>query len=800
MLKKLSIKSLSMIKNYLKVAIRNLLKSKVFSFINILGLSMGITCSLLIALWVKDERNVDAYHKNGNRLYIVYEKRNMDGKMEAGYYTPGMLALELKKVIPGIQYATGFGFYGRAAFEADNKQLIEEGHAAGPDFFKMFSYPLLQGAPEDALKDISAIAISRTMARSFFGSPESAIGRTLRFKDKRNFTVTAVFEDLPANSSDKFDYIINWNAFMDDNPWAKDWGNNGPGTYIMLQPDVNSTVLATKISHFLDGYNKEQNEHFRIQLALQPFPERYLHSNFENGEISGGRIEYVRIFSIVAVFILLIACINFMNLTTARSLKRAKEIGVRKVIGAVKSLLVWQFIGEAILMTALAVIISLVLMLLTLPLFNELTGKQISPPFMHGYFWIFLIGLTLFTGLVAGSYPALFLSSFNPIDVLKKTMKLSIASIWFRKGLVIFQFVLSLFLIIGTIIISRQVKYVQTKNIGYDKENLIYIPVDGTLVSQYGLFKEEASRIPGVKSISRLSQAPTLLDNKTGGVDWSGKNPSSTILFTYVAAGYDLVKTLNLKMVEGRDFSKNFATDSIGYIVNEKALQLIGYKDPIGQPLSLWGKRGTIIGVVKDFNFNSLHEQISPLIICLNEKVPIGAVLIKAGIGQTKTVLNGVEGLWKQLNPAFPFTYRFSDEEYLKLYRNEQIVTKLSDFFAFLAIFITSLGLLGLAFYTAEQRIKEIGIRKILGASTLSLFRLLSKEFLQLVIIAILIASPLAWLAAVKWLSGYAYRTDISWWIFVWAAFLAAMVTMLTVCFLALKTIAANPIKSLRTD
>jgi ABC-type antimicrobial peptide transport system permease subunit len=789
-----------MIKNYLKIAWRNLWRNKFFSIINISGLALGMACSLLILLWVQNELSMDAYHANGKRLYAVIERQFYDGKVVGQYNVPGVLADELKKVIPEVEYATGLDNNEWNTFQAGDKILKLYGAYAGADIFKMFSYTLLEGNAQTALNTPSDIAVSRKMADDFFGSPQAAIGKTIRYDNKRGFTIAAVFENLPQNTTIKFDYLINWYQYLKENEWAKQWGNNGPLAYVMLRPDANPAAVDKKITRFLDTYNKEQNKAFREELGLQKFSDVYLHSDFTNGKPDGGRIEYVNIFIIVAIFILLIACINFMNLTTARSVKRAKEIGVRKVVGAVRGVLMRQFIGEAVLLTFMAVFIAILLVIILLPVFNAVTQKQIAYPFAHVTFWLWLVLLTLVTGFVSGSYPALFLSAFSPVKVLKGAVKLSTGATWFRKGLVVFQFVLSVLLIIGTIVVSKQVNYIQTKNLGYDKENLIYIPLEGDLTPRYEIFKDEALKMPGVQYVTRISNTPTNFGSTTGGVNWDGKDPSVNIEFTQATVGYDFVRTMKLKMAYGRDFSRDFATDTAGYIINETALKRIGYSDPIGKPFTQWGKKGEIIGVLKDFHFNSLRDPINPLVLRLGEHDQYGNILVRTKPGQTKQALVTIQKICKELNPNFTFSYAFSDEEYQKLYNNEQIVSKLSDLFAFLAIFISCLGLLGLAMFTAEQRIKEMGIRKVLGAGIGSLFALLSKEFLILVIIALFIASPLAWWLMNKWLAGYSYHTGIAWWIFALSAIAAVLIALITVSFQSAKAALANPVKSLRSE
>ncbi len=789
-----------MIKNYLKIAWRNLWKSKVFSAINILGLSLGLAISILILLWVQNELSIDSFHANSSRLYAVFERQYYDHKTMGQYSVPGVLANEMKKIIPEVEYATNIGYINQATFRVGSKVLKLEGTSTDSDFFKMFSYPLVQGNAQTALNTPLSIAISRKMAEDFFGSPQAAIGKTIRYENKKDFDITAVFENLPENTSEKFDYLINWDNFLKDNSWAKEWGNNGPMAYVMLRADANPVLVDKKITRFLDKYSKAQSTTFRVELGLQKFGDVYLHSDFENGEPAGGRIEYVNLFSIVAIFILLIACINFMNLTTARSVKRSREIGVRKVVGAVRSVLIRQFIGEAIFLTCIAAVISIILIVILLPVFNSVTQKQISYPFNHISFWLWLTGLTFLTGFLSGSYPALFLSSFNPVKVLKGTPKLSVGSAWFRKGLVVFQFVLSVILIVGTIIISKQVNFIQTKNLGYDRENLIYIPLEGDLTAKYEIFKNEALKMPGIQSITRITYTPTNFVTSTGGVKWEGKDPNLNVEFTQVSVGYDFVPTMKLKIADGRDYSRDFATDSLGYMINETALKKIGYADPVGKPLTMWGQKGKIIGVLKDFHFNSLHDSIQPLIVRLRENEQFGNILVRTKQEQTKQALASLNTLCRKLNPNFAFNYTFSDEEYQKLYNNEQIIGKLSDIFAFLAILISCLGLLGLAIFTAEQRVKEISIRKVMGASVSSLFALLSSEFLVLVFISLLIAFPLAWFAMNKWLQHYAYHTKMEWWVFAFAGLIAILITLLTVSFQAVKAAIVNPVKSLRSE
>ncbi|HMG07163.1 MAG TPA: ABC transporter permease [Mucilaginibacter sp.] len=788
-----------MVLSYLKIAWRNLWRNKFFSSINIIGLSLGLVFSLMIMLWVKSELSVDAYHINNDYLYQVYEREYYDHKIDGNYDTAPLLASEMKKEIPEVEYAITLQEDNSInTFQVGSKILKAEGTASMPDIFKMFSYRLLQGTPQSAINSLMGIAISRKMAGQFFGSPQAAMGKTIRFENKRDFTVTAVFEDLPENTSRKFDYLMNWEAFSQDHPWTKGWEVSGPHTFIMLRSDARSALVEKKIRFFLNRYKKFDSS-YKIELGMQKFNETYLHSNFNNGMVSGGRIEYVNLFSIIAVFILLIACINFMNLTTARSIKRAREIGIRKVAGAVRSVLIIQFIAEAIFITIISVGISLLLINLLMPVFNNITQKHISLPYNQPSFWINIGILTLITGCVSGSYPALFLSSFNPAKVLKGSAKLTYGAILFRKGLVVFQFILSVLFIIGSIVVSKQINFIQNRNLGYDKENLIYVPMDGQLSNKFQLLKDEAIKMPGIQSISHISDNPTNLDNQSNSVNWEGKDFNTKIQFSATDVGYDFVSTMKLQILQGRDFSPAFPTDTSGFIINEAAMKRMGFANPIGKQIEFGPLKGQVIGVIKDFNFESLHKQIEPLIIRFEKNYGYH-ILVRTQPGKTKEALSTLERLSKQLNPNFPFTYAFSDQEYQRLYQSEQVVGKLANYFAFLAIFISCLGLLGLAMFTAEQRVKEIGVRKVLGASVASLFVLLSSEFLLLIVIAIIIAWPLAWYSMNNWLKGFAYRISIQWSVFVLASVTSIIVALLTVSFQTIKASLANPVKSLRSE
>jgi ABC-type antimicrobial peptide transport system permease subunit len=554
--------------------------------------------------------------------------------------------------------------------------------------------------------------------------------------------------------------------------------------------------------HLLDKFPTEQKD-IKTELRLQPFGDRYLHSDFNAaGFPTEGRIGYVRLFSIIALFILVIACINFMNLTTARAVKRAKEIGVRKVMGAVRGLLIRQFLGEAVLMAVLSAAFALLIVTLVLPAFNQLTGKAIVLPVGEPGFWLRFAGITLLTGLLSGSYPAFYLSGFNPIRVLKSALPSGTkGDALFRKGLVVFQFALSIALIVSTLHITKQINYMQNARLGYDRENLVYLPIEGEMRSKLDLFRNEAAKIQGIAGLSFCTDGnPTSMGNGTLGMGWEGKDPNDHVRFIHESIDRDFLKTMKIELVSGRMFSPAFLTDSNAVILNETAVRLMGYKDPVGRMVKIYDYPLHIIGVVKDFHFMSMHDAILPLALFAGNNDRFQTIVVRTKPGQTRQAMAGLEKLFRQLNPAFPFTYNFADAAYAELYRSEVVTGRLSVLFALLAISISCLGLLGLSLFTAEQRMREIGIRKVLGASVPSLFRLLSQSFLGLVGIAFLIAAPAGWWAMHRWLAGFAYRTDISGSTFLFAGLLAFLVALATVCWQTLRAARANPVRSLRSE
>ena len=788
-----------MIKNYFKTAWRNLLQNKTFSLINIFGLALGMTCSLVITLWLKDEINKDKFHQNGKRLYRVMENQYYSGNVSTFDATPGILAENIVKDIPDIQMASQMLWEEEPLFTVDNTYDKEKGRYVEKDFLRMFSFKLIKGDPATALARPDAVVITKKLAEKYFKG-QDAVGKMIKNENTDNVMVTGVLDEIPKSSSLTFDFLMSFEQWRKKNDWAKEWGNNGPRCYVMLAQSASIDKVNAKVKNYIKTKNKDSN----VELFLQNFGESYLYSDWENGKQNGGRIEYVKIFSIVAIIILVIACINFMNLATARSLRRAREIGVRKVVGASKRQLIAQFIGESLFVSFIAICFSLLIVFLLLPSFNTLTEKHLSIDLTDPSFLLILLGLTLVTGIISGSYPALFMSSLRPIIVLKGLLKFRSGATYFRKALVVFQFALSIILILGMIVIYRQIDFIHNKNLGFAKEDLLYMPLEGELQKTYPTFKEQLLKQPGIKSVTSAQSSPLEVGSSTYGVRWPGKDTTKLILFSSNPVTYDYIKTMGIQMAAGRDFGNEYGLDTMNYLVNEAAAKKIGYKDPVGKELTMWGDKGMIVGVMKDYHHNSLHVPIEPLILRLHKMswggTYWGNVIVRTEKGKTKQAIASMEKLYKQFNPGFPFKYYFTDDEIANRYKAEYTVSKLSRYFAFLAIFISCLGLFGLVTFTAEQKTKEIGIRKVLGASVTGIVSMLSKEFLTLVLIASVIAFPVAWWAMHRWLNDFAYRVNIGWWVFVVAGIIAMLIALLTISFQSIKAAIANPVKSLRTE
>lgn len=778
--------------NYLKIAVRNLLRHKVFSFLNIMGLTLGLTATILILLWVNDEVSYDRFHQDRHRIYSIYSVADWGTNRN----TPGPLAEAISQEIPEVAYACSMLGGGLSElFIVDGKYTKENGgQYISTDFFNLFNFPLLEGDPSTALARPNSIVISEKLARKYFNSTK-VLGQAIQTEGLGTFKISGVMKQIPVNSSIQFEYAIPLEVFTRHQAWLKEWGTTSPLTFVKLKEGASAAAVGEKIKNMPESKKPGTS----IQLFLQPFSEQYLYSNFKDGHVDGGRIEYVLLFCIIGLFILTIACINFMNLSTARSAKRAKEVGVRKVVGATRYTLIIQHLGEAIVMTCIAVVFSVVLVYLFLPTLNSFTNKNIRFDLLNPVVIAALLLLIFITGIVSGSYPAFFLSAQKPVTVLKDSrLKFNLFTILLRKGLVVFQFTLSIIFIIATLVVSHQMDYIQNKNLGLDRENLIMVPMEGDMSKNYEVFKTELLRSTAIQAVSQQAFSP-IESGLSGEITWPGKSPDDHTSVQVMAVGYDYLKTIKADLVQGRDFSKAFSEDSRGYVINESAARLFGKENPVGEQIEFWNGPGKIIGVVKDYHSRSLHEPIGPQILMF---MPGSAnqVVIRTEPGRTTQALGEMEKAAKKINPKFPFEYKFLDEEFEKQYRSEQVVSQLSTYFALLTIFICCLGLFGLAAFTAEQRTKEISIRKVLGASVMGIMAMLSRDFIKLVLLAIVIATPLGLFVMNKWLENFAYQVDLSPWIFVMAGLAALLVAILSISVQALKAAFSNPVKSLRNE
>jgi ABC-type antimicrobial peptide transport system permease subunit len=793
----------AMFRHNLLIAFRNLRRHRGSFIINLIGLSTGLACTLLIYLWVNDEVSVDKFHENDQQLYQVMELSKENGSVTVHDATQGPLAEAMLKDLPQLAATVPVFSLDKVGLtiplKSGEKAIKSGGLFAGEDFFNVFSFPLKEGKPQQVLQEKHSIVLSEKLAIALFGSSAAAIGKTVDWEmlgKKQQSMVSGVFKNPAANSM-KFEFAIPYDLLYSDLfPNFQKWWNEGPFTYVLLKKSTNVTEFNAKIKQFLKRYDDDTF----YTLFLRPYSSAYLYGNYENGKQAGGRIEYVKLFSVVAVFILLIACINFMNLSTAKASRRLKEVGVKKAIGSTRKALIFQFLSEAIFMSLLSLVVACFLVVTVLPVFNDVTAKNISLTF-DPKLTMAALGIALITGIVAGSYPAFYMSGFSVVSVFKGKMSASLSELLARKGLVVFQFMTSLVLMVSVVVVYEQIKYVQSKNLGYNKENLIHFDREGALRENGEAFVAELNRLPGVESSSMMQQ--NIFQNQGGsstyGIDWPGKNDKEVINFAIRAVDYGLVETMGIKMKEGRSFSKDFGGEETKLIFNETAIRAMGLKNPVGTKVVLWGNPASIIGVMKDFHVSSFHEPIQPLVYMYSPE-RTSTIMARLKPGNQKATIGKIGELYKKFNPGFVFEYQFLDEEYQAQYVAEQRVSVLSRYFAGLAIIISCLGLLGLAAFNAEVRAKEIGIRKVLGASLGSVMLLLSKDFIRLIIISMLIAFPVAWWMMDVWLAGFAYRIHVQGWVFVLAGAAMIILAGITVGYQSLKTALMNPVNSLRNE
>jgi len=795
-----------MFRNYLKTAWRNLKKSRVYSLINILGLSLGLSVSILIGLWIFDETSYDKNFEHYDRIARVLQNVTNNGELQTWRNTPYPLSDELRKNYGSdFKHISLVAEYDEHLLSYEDKRLGKGGaylEVSGPE---ILSLRMLEGRREALKDDPSSILLSASVARSYFGNT-SAMGKMMKIDNRFPVKVAGVYEDLPQNSSfADLGFVASWDMLYNGNGWIKTmsdpWRPNAFTLIVELTDRADINAVSARIK---DAKLKKVNPQLAQKkpvLFLHPMSDWHLRNEFKNGVNTGGAIRYVWMFGIIGIFVLLLACINFMNLSTARSEKRAREVGIRKTLGSLRSQLIWQFFSESFLTIILAFGFALLLAQLALPFFNTIARKNMHIPWNNTWFWLMAVAFIALTGLISGSYPAIYLSSFQPVKVLKGSLKTGKLASLPRKILVTVQFTVSVALIIGTIVVYQQINYTKNRPVGYDRERLVSVNIRSNQVhDHFDAVKQQLLQSGNVVSMAEAGSPTTRIWNSTSGFSWPGKDPNLSTDFASVSVSYDYGKTINWEIKEGRDFSREFATDSSAVILNEAAINFMGLKDPVGKTVTWWDQKLTVVGIAKNMVIESPYDEPRPTIYNLSSET--GAVVLlklKAGVNASDA-MTGIEKVFKGLNPEQPFSYQFMDEDYARKFEDEERIGTLAAAFSLLAILISCLGLFGLVAFVAEQRTKEISIRKVLGASTFNVWNLLSKDFLVLVLISFLVAIPLSYYFMHNWLQGYNYRAELSWWIFAAAGAGALIITILTVSFQAIKAALANPVKSLRSE
>ena len=807
-----------MISNFFKTTFRNLWKNKTNSFLNIFGLSIGIACAALIFLWVEDELNFDSFNIKKDRLYFTRVNQVYDSYTPTFWSTPGVMGPALKTEIPGIANTCRVTEdQARLLFTIGDKSIYANGKYAEPALFDMFTFPFAKGNVKSAYAQLYSIILTEKTAKKIFGTTENVIGKKVRVDNKQDYVVSAILKDIPENSFLQFDWVAPFEIYYQKSPWAQKWGNSCLSTYVELKVNASLTTVNKLLYDYLA--KKQESTTSTAHAFLWNMKNWHLYDQFDNGKPTGsGRIAYVRLFSIIAWIILFIACINFMNLATARSEKRAREVGVKKVLGAEKKNLVFQFIFEALLMALLSALVAVVLVSIALPAFNLLVQKNLSIGLEKPFHVLMLLTITLICGLLAGSYPSFYLSSFKPVYVLKGIKLKSGSASIIRKGLVVLQFTVSIVLIIGTIIIFQQIQHVKSRDLGFNKNNLIQMNLLGEMRKNYTVIKQDLLNTNVIENTSMADHETIYAGNNTNGITWPGKDPNSNILISNRLVSPEYMSVTGITIKEGRDFRETDKAEMgddfqpkdpnifFNIMITESLEKLLGKGSAIGKTLQLPGQKKEqyfnlkVIGVVKDYVYGDMYGTSTPVVFyCLPQYSSLMYVRIKQQ-ANPEQVLAKMEAVFKKDNPSYPFEYQFVDDQFNQMFLSEMLISKLSRVFASLAILISCLGLFGLAAYMAERRTKEIGIRKVLGASITGITRLMSRDFLQLVFISCLFAFPIAWWAMHQWLQTYSYRIEIRWWIFLAAGVLSMLIALITVSFQAIKAAIANPIKSLRTE
>ncbi|MFX1706053.1 ABC transporter permease [Chitinophaga sp. CC14] len=791
-----------MLRNYIKITFRHLWKNKTYSFLNIFGLAIGLACAGVIFLWVEDEVTYDSSHVKKDRIYQVWENWNYDGNIRTFTSTPALLADAMKTEIPGItqtcrtsEQATNL------LFTFGDKKMYAAGIYVDASLFNIFTFPFTEGNAAVPFPQLYSIVITEKTARKFFGDTKNVVGKTITVDNAQPYVVSGVIKDIPENSTLKFEWVAPFQIYFSQNPYLKNWGSNSVDTYAELAPHADLTAINHKLQNFIAAHSPGAIN----QAFLFSMNNWRLHDQFSDGKQSGGRIEYVRLFSLIAWIILFIACINFMNLATARSEKRAKEVGIRKVVGAGKGRLITQFISEALFMSLLAAVVAVLLLFLVLPGFNALVDKHLSVGLDRPVHLIWLLGITVICGVLAGSYPSLYLSSFNPVFVLKGIKSKTGSAAFIRKGLVIAQFSVSITLIICTAIIYQQIQHVKKRNLGLNKDNLISMQLQGTMKQNFAAIKTALLATGMVENAALADHVPLYGGNNTSDIGWTGKSPTDNILISQRVVSPEFIQTAGMKIVAGSDFKPVTAANGMDVLITESLEQLMGKGSAVGKTITTpFSEDSTIhsrvAGVVKNYVYGNMYGTPDPVVFyCMPDEANLMYVRMNTGADK-EAALHKIGDVMKQLNPAYPFTYQFVDDQFNAMFTNETLMQQLSRLFATLAIVISCLGLFGLAAYTAERRTKEIGIRKVLGASVSGITRLLSADFLKLVGIAALIAFPVAWYTMDQWLQKFPYRISIHYWVFVLAGIAAMLIALLTISFQSIKAALMNPVSSLKAE
>jgi len=788
----------------LLLLLRNFKRDKTSFLINLVGLSTGLACAFLIYLWVNDEMNVDKFHKNDKRLYQVMAHHQMKDGITTIEATSGLLAEALASDIPEIENAARSSDWTMPfSLSCGDKRVKAIGQCVDNDYFKIFSFGIVNGDKDNMFYDKNSIVISESVAMNLFNATENVVGKTIKwqlFEFSNEAVISGIIKDIQSNSSDQFEMAITFNFFEEEMMGYANWDNFYARTYLLLNNQAKLTGVNEKIADFV----KDIPGCDYVTLFLKPFSEKYLYGNYENGILKGGKIIYIRLFSLIALFILIIACINYMNLATAKATRRIKEIGIKKVVGTRRQTLIAQYLGESLLVAFLSLFLAILLVMIFLPQFNAITGKQLALTFEMQFIATILI-VVIFTGIISGSYPALYLSGFRPATILKGEInkmsegKLSaLGEIFTRKGLVVFQFTLSVVLIIAVIIVYKQIEYVQTKNLGYDRDNIVYLEQEGNITEKREVFIEELKKQPGVSKVS-CSNYDIDLPGYTYGVSWEGKDPDKMVAFKEIRVGDDFVELLDIPLKDGRTFSNEYETESDKIIFNESAIKEMGIEDPIGKVIRHYSGNKEIIGIVKDFNHASLYEKVCPMhFLCDPENTHLINIKIKAG--QEQVAISNIEKVFKKFNPGYTFNFEFLDDKYHSLYLSEIKIGKLYKYFAGMTILISCLGLFGLSAYMVERRTKEFGIRKSMGSGSVDIVYLLTLGYTKVVFVAILISIPLSYLLAKRWLNNFAYHIEINPWYFLLAGFFVLITAWLVVGMHAIRAANINPARCLKEE